>query len=126
MNGHFRLFVRKSDGKLHTIELGGAEMRACEVYPSRGGSDVTRISLHRSVAENVLSKLAAVDPKELSPEDSKLLKGLLKRGPQEAVKTVLCRGAEFEMDLGAKFVVSDKLSDVKNWCGLQIEMGAEN
>src|ERR1700692_265149 len=25
--------------------------------------------------------------------------------------------------LGAKFVVSDRLSDVKNWCGLQIEMG---
>lgn len=29
------------------------------------------------------------------------------------------------MDLGAKFVVSDKPSDVRNWCGLQIEMGAE-
>ncbi|MEZ2329044.1 hypothetical protein AB6802_04920 [Mesorhizobium sp. RCC_202] len=126
MNGHFRLLVRKNDGKLHTIELGGAEMRACEVYPSRGGSDASRISLHRSVAENLLSKLAAVDLNELSPEDNKLLKVLLKRGAQEAVRTVLCRGAEFEMDLGAKFVVSDKLSDVKNWCGLQIEMGAEN
>lgn len=126
MNGHFRLFIRKGDSKLHAIELGEDEMRACEVYPSRGGSDVARISLHRSVAENVLAKLAAVDPNELSTEDGKLLKGLLKRGPQEAVRTALCRGAEFEMDLGAKFVVSDKLSDVRNWCGLQIEMGAVN
>src|SRR5690606_18837686 len=39
MNGHFRLFVRKSNGKLHAVDLGRAEMRSCEVYPSRGGSD---------------------------------------------------------------------------------------
>lgn len=87
MNGHFRLFIRKGDSKLHAIELGEDEMRAQRGSSEPGGSDAARISLHRSVAENVLAKLAAVDPNELSTEDGKLLKGLLKRGPQEAVRT---------------------------------------
>ena len=124
MNGHFQLLIRKSDGKLHAVDLGEEQMRTCEVYPSRGGADVARISLHRSVAENLLAKLEGIDLGEMSEEDTKALKRLLSRGTQEVVRTALCRGAKFELDLGAKFMVSDKLSAAKNWCGLQIQMGA--
>lgn len=124
MDGHFQLFIRKSDDKLHVVDLGEEHMRNCEVYPSRGGSDAARISLHRVVAENLLSKLQLIDLKEMSLEDGKALRGLRSRSTQEAIRTALCRGAEFESDLGANFIVSDKLSAGKNWCGLQIQMGA--
>jgi hypothetical protein len=123
MDGHFQLFIRKNDDKLHVVDLGDEQMQACEVYPSRGGSDAVRISLHRSVAENILSKLDLIDLKELSEDDAKALKGLRSRSTKEGIRTALCRGAEFESDLGAKFIVSDRLSAGKNWCGLQIHMG---
>ncbi|WP_323019481.1 hypothetical protein [Pararhodobacter sp.] len=124
MDGHFQLLIRKSDSKLHEIDLGEVQMRTCEVYPSRGGSDVARISLHRAVAENLLAKLEDIDLGEMSKDDATALKGLRSRGTQEAVRTALCSGAKFEIDLGAKFMVSDKLTAAKNWCGLQVEMVA--
>jgi hypothetical protein len=124
MDGQFKLFVRKTDGKLHALDLGDAKMSTCDVYLSRGGADVSRIALHRSVAENLLAKLDAVELGQFSKEDQKLLTALRSRSTKEEVRNALCRGARLGFELGAKVTVSDNLSAAKTWCGLQVEMGA--
>jgi hypothetical protein len=122
MDGRIRLSVRRSDGKLHEIDLGGGSMCACEVYPSRGGSDATRINLHRSVAENVVAKIDAIDPESLSAEDKVMLKALRKRATLDQVRSSLSRGARLDVDLGAQFIVTDKMTTAKTWLGISVEM----
>lgn len=122
MDGRIKLSVRRSDGKLHDIDLGDPSMCACEVYPSRGGSDATRINLHRSVAENVVAKIDAIDPEVLSPNDKTLLRTLRRRSTLDQVRSSLCRGAKLDVDLGAQFIVTDKMTGAKAWCGISVEM----
>ncbi|SSC64728.1 hypothetical protein [Ciceribacter selenitireducens] len=122
MDGRIKLSVRRSDGKLHEIDLGGGRMCACEVYPSRGGSDTTRINLHRSAAENVVAKIDAIEPESLSAEDKVMLKALRKRATLDQVRSSLSRGAKLDVDLGAQFIVTDKMTATKTWLGISVEM----
>lgn len=122
MEGTITLKVRQANGRAKTLDLGSAENTQCDIYPSRGGSDVSRIALKRMVAENLVAVLAAIDPDTLDAEVKVKFKSLASRAGLEGLRQTLTTGAGLGRDLGNGVVAVDAASPDKAWCSILVTM----
>lgn len=125
MDGQIAVVLVGSDGKLKSVELGGANTVECEVLPGRGGSDVSRVLLRRSTAEDVVAAILSVDPETLSEDAKKNQKALSARGVQEKLRSALQGGAALHAELPAKVILTDDMTAAKGWCGIVVSMTVE-
>ncbi len=123
MEGTIALRLVRHD-QLVTVDLGAVAMRSCEIFPSRGSSDKSRIILPRTVAENLLATLARQDDEGLSADGRKMLQKSRSRGATTALRTGLSKGVQLETDIGCGILVTDKMTISKGWCGIEILMNS--
>jgi len=121
MAGKVSLWV-KIDGPLVEVPLGADSLTRCDVYPSRGGSDTTRAILPRQATENLISVLEKLDQTKLDAETKASFVKLLRRSSLNTLRQALTKGAEFDQEITAGVMVTEKMTLTKGWCGIVVQM----
>ncbi len=121
MAGTVALMVKSHD-KVTKIDIGDADSCKCDIYPSRGGSDATRVVLTRKAADSLLAQLTKLDRNSLGEEAKKSILTILSRSGLNGLRRALTTGVALEQEVAGGVIVTEKMTAAKGWCGIVVEM----
>ncbi len=121
MDGTFKLKIVRN-GKIEEIGLGEEEMGRCEIYPSRGGSDTSRVIIGRQATENLLGKLAELDTEGFDAETKRCWKSVATKTGGASLRSKLLKGVALDEELAKDMLATEKMTVAKGWCGLEVTM----